>query len=280
MRKTLLFIVVLAFTKQLSAQYNLPLWSVGNANLSPRRTFVFNSTFTSRYNLNGNIQLASNLLIFPVAPNFQTKILVWDKTPSLKKRKFYSQWRWRITTVHTIVIPTYAFRLNGKINLVSLPYSGFPLNLTMENDIFMTIPWSKKYFRNCDARFITLKAGWRHTFGADTTLPVPDQGFWKLQTSTFKTSDFYFIGITYDTKWRNNLNFSQTFKAYALKNQGYALESTSFVYFGFGLKKHSVIAFGVSAGYLSRYKQPYIKLLFNYSYKLKPRTKRKKDLDV
>ncbi len=276
--KWLTWLIILAFS-QTFAQYQLPTWSVGNAKLTPRNTLILNSTFTSRYAVTGNLQLGANLALMPAAPNAQIKILWWDKDSPLGKKIFFSNWHFKLTSVHTFAFPYAATLFDSLTNFLQLPYNTLPLQLTMHHEIMYSFPLAKKYYKNCGSSLATIKFGWQHTFGADSTLTAPDNGFWFLHTSTFFARDFFFAGLTYDSKLLNNLNLSETFKTYYISNTGIAIENQLFLYFGFGLKKRSTIAAGLSAGYLPRQHKYFAKFAFNFSYKLKLKSKRKKDLN-
>ncbi len=264
---------------QVFSQHIEPIWPVGNAFLSPRNTLVLNSTFTSRYNLNDRLQLGANL-IFPLAPNFQVKYVWWNKTRDVKKHKFYSNWQWRLTSVHTFAMPGWALHFFAKRRFVPQELAQVGFNFTMQNELFLSFPFESKYHRVCGIdRILTVKLGWRHSFFTNGNLQLPTQGFWNLQSSTFRNSDFYYIGLGYDTKWGNNLNYSQDLRFYVLKDNGLALESNSYLYFGFGLHKRSRLAFGLKAGFLSKLKKVYLQPVFNYSLFLDFQRKRKKDLN-
>ena len=264
---------------QVFSQHIEPIWSVGNALLSPRSTLVLNSTFTSRYNFNDRLQLGANL-IFPLSPNFQVKYVWWNKTKNVKKQKFYSNWRWRLTSVHTFAMPAGGLRFAARKRLIPTQLEQVTFNFTMQNDIFLSFPFMSKFHSVCGVdRLLTVKLGWRHSFFTNGNFQLPTQGFWNLQTSTFRNSDFYYLGLGYDTKLENNLNYSQDARFYVLKNNGLALESNSFIYFGFGLHKRSRLVFGLKAGFLSKLKKVYLRPMFNYSLFLDFQRKKKKDLD-
>ncbi len=278
-KKFLLLFLQIFVALQVYSQHVEPIWSVGNAKLTPRSTLVLNSTFTSRYNLNDRLQLGANLL-FPIAPDFQVKYIWWDKKRDLKKRKFYSNWRWKLTSVHTFAMPAWALHLAARKHLVPQQLEQVDFNFTMQNDLFLSFPFVSKYQGVCGAdRILTLKLGWRHSFFTDGNLQLPTAGFWNLQSSTFRYSDFYYAGLGYDAKWRNNLNFSQDIRFYVLKSNGLALESNSYLYFGFGVRKRSRLVFGLKAGFLSKLKKVYLRPVFDYSLFLTFHDRKKKDLD-
>ncbi len=274
-------LIILFFQSRLFAQHYAPIWSVGNANLSPNQVLVYNSTFTSRYSFTGHFQIGANWLM-PVAPNVQAKILWWNKDRSTTRKRFYSNWKWKITTVHTIFIPTLAGHLGARWHIIPAEFALLPFNVTMENDLYLTFPFSleNRYSNACGVyNFLTVKLGWRHTFGADSTFTLPTKGFWNLQASTFKNKNLVYLGIGYDSKIFDNLNLSAGLNFYSLQKNGLALEIPFYLYFDFGRRKKSTITFGFISGYLSRYKKIYFQPVFNFSRQIHFVSKRKKDFN-
>ncbi len=263
---SLLFFLLINLDAQ---NYVLPLWDVGNDNFVERRNLIINSSFTSRYNFNDKVQVGSQLLLFPVMPNAQAKLRVWDHYKDSHKKGFFSRLHFGITTVHTAVFPHFGFNLLGQAGLMESIQPKLGPNLTLNNEILFSFYTNASKVCNYTGNKITIKAGLRNTFGADSSLVLPQNTFWQLATSTFKYGYLYYVGLNYDAKILNNLNFSTAFKWIKIHGGTQVLENYSFFYFGFGFNKRSTIAAGYFADYSGTTKQYSIMPAFNLTLKLK-----------
>ncbi len=270
MKKTIsTFVLLVSFLFTFSQNFVLPLWDVGNDNFAPRRNLLLNSTFTSRYNFNDRIQIASQALLFPIMPNTQAKVRLWDRYKDTHKKGFLGKLRFGLSSVHTVVFPHLGFNLLGRLGLMEPLQPALRANLTLNNELLLSFYTNASKVCNYTGNKITLKAGLRSTFGADTSLILPQNTFWYLATSTFKYSYLYYLGLTYDAKILENLNFSTTFKWLKVHSDAMFLENTTFFYFGFGFNKRSTIAVGYIADISARTKQYSIMPAFNLSFKLR-----------
>ena len=270
MKKTsITFLFILAFFSLVAQNYVLPLWDVGNDNFAPKRNLLLNTSFTSRYNFNDRVQLALQPILFPVMPNAQAKVRLWDRYKDTHKKGFFNKLHFGLTSVHTVVFPHIGFNLLGRLGLMEPLQPALRPNLTMNNEIILSFYTNASKVCNYTGNKISLKAGLRSTFGADTSLSLPQNTFWYLATSTFKYGYLYYLGLTYDAKILNNLNISTSLKWLKVHTDDMFLESTTFFYFGFGFNKRSTIAAGYIADISARTKQYSIMPAFNLSFKLR-----------
>ncbi len=267
----LIFLLILASFPLLSQNYVLPLWDVGNDNFAQKRNFLLNTSFTSRYNFNDRIQVASQLVLLPVMPNIQAKVKLWDKYKETHKKGFFQSLKFGLTSVHSVVFPHMGFNLLGRMGLIEPLQPTLRPNLTMNNEVILSFYTNASKVCNYTGNKINLKAGLRNTFGSDSTIVLPQNTFWYLTSSTFKNKYLYYLGLTYDAKILNNLNLSTTVKWIKVHKDDMFLENTTFFYFGFGFNKRSTIAAGYIADISGRTKQYSIMPAFNVSYKLKKR---------
>ncbi len=269
---TFIFMFFLSFN--LAAQaFVLPLWDVGNSNFAAQKRFSFNTSFTSRYNFNDKVQLASNILVLPLFPNLQAKLRWWNHYDNNHKKGFFSNLKFSIVSVHTLVYAGYGWNLLSRHNILPPVNPRLPGGMTMQNDLFLTFPTNASKVCHYSGDKLTIKAGFRYSFNADTTLILPQTAFWFLNTSTFASRYFYYAGISYDAKIFNNLNFSTSLKFYNIHKSGQVLENYSFLYFGFGMKKSATIAIGYIFDFWGQTKNYSILPAFNIAYKFQRRNK-------
>ncbi len=273
MRKAILSVFILLFGAGLlrAQDYVLPLWDVGNDNFAQKKNFSLNSTFTSRYNFNDKVQLAAQLPLWPLMPNLQTKIRIFDNYKNKHAKGILKKLHFGITTVHTAVFPSFGFNTLAKIGIAEPVLPSLGPNITLNNEILLSFYTNANKVCNYTGNKLTIKLGLRNTFGSDTSLTLPQNTFWHLSTATFKHGYLYYLGLNYDSKILNNLNFSTAFKWIKIHDDTQILENYSFFYFGFGFNKRSTIAIGYIADISAKNKQYSIMPAFNLKIKWKKR---------
>ena len=267
MRETFISFFYLFFTFSLFSQsYVLPLWDIGNDNFVKKRKFLFNTTFSSRYNFNNKVQIASQLPLFLLFPNLQAKLRLWDHYEILENKSFLKKYRFGLTSAHTLVIPFYGMNFLGQKGLLLTPQPHIPFNITFNNELLLSIFLNYNKVCNYTGNKLTLKFGLRNSFGIDTNIVLPKTAFWYLNTSIFKYGYFYYFGLNYDAKILNNLNLSISAKWLKIHNNIQFLENYTLLYFGFGYKKRSTIAVGYIANIMANTFQYSILPVFNLGY--------------
>ncbi len=265
--------MIIALSTFAQGNYVLPIWTIGNARvLEPKQTEL-STTFASKMGITQKVQINSQLETFPVSPNIAAKINWYNKDKNLGRKRFYSKWRFSITTYHNLSYPTPLLNLSNKYPALPVPPQHYPALPTLHNELYITFPMNKSKVCGKTDNYLTLKLGIRKTFFADSGLTEPYSTLIYLNSFTFNGRSLKFLGLSYDAKLLNNLNYQISLKYYALSKSDNVLENTGLMYFGFGKVKRTRISFGYALDYslaLRRYSvYPFFDFtfLFNFSKK-------------